>query len=72
VRLLGDRAGPPLGEPIWSNTTVLLPSGPDATIYRNVFDGADVAINATAEGRDLTVAHALAHFPVALLHQGPR
>jgi (1->4)-alpha-D-glucan 1-alpha-D-glucosylmutase len=72
ARLLGDRAGPPLGEPIWSNTTVLLPSGPDATIYRNVFDGADVAINATAEGRELTVAHALAHFPVALLHQGPR
>jgi (1->4)-alpha-D-glucan 1-alpha-D-glucosylmutase len=72
LRLLGERAQPPLGTEVWENTLVELPRADDAGVggaFRNLFDGADVATVKQGERPGIRVAAALDHFPVALLHR---
>ncbi|MGQ9533601.1 MAG: hypothetical protein ACUVTQ_12520 [Desulfotomaculales bacterium] len=71
VRLVGGEAGsedvppvvPPLGEAVWGETTLLLPSGaPEG--WRNVLTGEQ----AVARRGTLPLADVFRSFPVALLH----
>jgi (1->4)-alpha-D-glucan 1-alpha-D-glucosylmutase len=72
LRLLGERAQPPLGTEVWENTLVELPRAADAGVggaFRNLFDGAEVSTVKQGERPGIRVAAALDHFPVALLHR---
>ena len=76
LRLMG-RAGAaddgrqpvPLGAEVWGDTTVQLPSSPNAPL-RGVLDGADVPQVAGDESPAIRAAVALQSFPVALLTGG--
>ena len=64
-----DRFRPPLGEEVWQDTAVHLPSGLDAPL-RGVLDGANVP-QVSCDGRPaIHAAAALSSFPVALLAGG--
>ncbi len=64
TRLRGP-AGLPLGAEVWEDDAVVLDRIPAATGYRNVFTGEPVPV--APEGPTLSLASALASFPVALL-----
>jgi (1->4)-alpha-D-glucan 1-alpha-D-glucosylmutase len=69
LRLLGERADPPLGADVWANTCVELPRDLHSTLQlRNVLDG--MASPLTGEA-SLAVGNVLQHFPVALLTAAP-
>jgi hypothetical protein len=64
-----DRFRPPLGEQVWQDTAVHLPTDLDAPL-RGVLDGARVP-QTSCDGRPaIRAAAALASFPVALLATG--
>lgn len=63
VRLLGDTEILPLGEMIWGNTSVELPSGLGDKQYTCVFTGKALKLS----GWSLTAAQVLAGFPVGLV-----
>ncbi|MGH8322496.1 MAG: malto-oligosyltrehalose synthase, partial [Steroidobacteraceae bacterium] len=71
LRLLGERAQPPLGTEVWENTFIELPRGYDIAggALRNILDGAEVLPGKHGERHGLLAAAALAHFPVAVLHR---
>ena len=72
LRLLGDRAEPPLGTAVWENTIVELPRDYDASgggAWRNVLDGGEVPTVKQGDRSGIQVAAALDHFPVTLLHR---
>jgi (1->4)-alpha-D-glucan 1-alpha-D-glucosylmutase len=66
-RLIGEMlgtAGTPVGETVWSSSTLTLPAGAPGE-WRDVITGARVA---TAPGRALPLDETLKHFPVSLLY----
>ena len=68
LRLLGERAEPPLGVGVWGDTSIELPRGYDSKIaFRNVLErGESIRVEPTA----ILVGNALINFPVALLTAG--
>jgi (1->4)-alpha-D-glucan 1-alpha-D-glucosylmutase len=64
-----DRFRPPLGEEVWRDTAVQLPSGLDAPL-RGVLDGAQVQQRSCGGRPSISAAAALQSFPVALLMSG--
>jgi (1->4)-alpha-D-glucan 1-alpha-D-glucosylmutase len=74
LRLLGDREDPPLGEEVWGDTAVELPTtkdqGEPASLY-GLLDGKTVpTIRTTGNRLTVRLADALANFPVGLLTLG--
>jgi (1->4)-alpha-D-glucan 1-alpha-D-glucosylmutase len=74
LRLLGERELAPLGAEVWENTLVELPrgyavGGSGGGALRSLFDGSDVLPVKQGERSAISVAAALDHFPVALLHR---
>jgi len=70
LRLLGERAVPPLGAEVWENTLIELPRGFDTNQrpLRNILDRTEITPEKQGERFSLRAAAALAHFPVGLLH----
>jgi (1->4)-alpha-D-glucan 1-alpha-D-glucosylmutase len=66
TRLTGPAAAPPIGEPVWADTAIVLPPGLGGTLV-DAFTGARVRV-AGGEAR-LPVGEALARFPVAVLRR---
>jgi (1->4)-alpha-D-glucan 1-alpha-D-glucosylmutase len=70
-RLLGEDAGPPLGEAVWGDTLIELPrEDRSRQSFRNVLDRAQLAPVREGESVGVLAAQALAEFPVALLAAG--
>lgn len=70
-RLLGDGGGLPLGEAVWGDTLVELPREDQSRdSFRNLLDGARLAPLRQGESVGVSLAQALAEFPVALLAAG--
>ncbi len=68
LRLLGERADPPLGADVWGNTCIELPRGFDSSArLRNVLGGPDAVVLQPGTPVGLPVGNALECFPVALL-----
>jgi (1->4)-alpha-D-glucan 1-alpha-D-glucosylmutase len=61
--LLRGDAIAPVGSAVWGETAVHLPESDDGATYRNLFTGGQIAATAGT----LSVAEALADFPVAVL-----
>ncbi|MBI3029671.1 MAG: malto-oligosyltrehalose synthase [Candidatus Rokubacteria bacterium] len=62
--------GPPLGEPVWGETSLIVPAAP-AKPYRNLLTGESVEVF-QREGRPaLALPAVFRNFPVALLEQEP-
>ena len=75
LRLLGDREEPPLGAAVWKNTLVELPRGYDSAgggALRNLLDGSEEPTVRQGDRSAISVAAALDHFPVTLLHRSSR
>ena len=53
----------PVGEKVWADTRITLSNGAWATRMRDVFTGREVAVEGS-----VTIADALAEFPVAVMH----
>jgi (1->4)-alpha-D-glucan 1-alpha-D-glucosylmutase len=67
LRLLGERADPPLGVGVWGNTSIELPRGFDArSPLESVLGGDRVTAQHSSPGV-IAVGSALSQFPVALL-----
>ena len=71
LRLLGDRGLPPLGEEVWKDTAIELPREAldGAGALHNLIDGSEVTLIDLEQRPGLSVAAALANFPVAVLHR---
>ena len=68
LRLLGERADPPLGADVWGDTRIELPRGYDAsTPLEGVLDGSEGVTVQPGPEPTLAVGNALNAFPVALL-----
>ncbi|WKJ92114.1 malto-oligosyltrehalose synthase [Methylomonas montana] len=67
VRLLGDAEMPPLGEKIWGNTSVELPSGLGDKQYTCVFTGKELKPQKRQSRWNISVAQILTEFPVGLV-----
>jgi 4-alpha-glucanotransferase/(1->4)-alpha-D-glucan 1-alpha-D-glucosylmutase len=68
--LLEGTAEAPVGPGVWSDTRIVLPSGPPDLEYLNVFTGESLRPEPFKDGTCLPVAALLAQFPVALVHAG--
>ncbi len=66
--LLGDKRQAPLGEEVWADTRIELPSDIQVPTFQNVFT--NEVIRPSSEGRMLPVAAMLGKFPVALFVSG--
>jgi (1->4)-alpha-D-glucan 1-alpha-D-glucosylmutase len=65
--LVPDADVPPVGERVWTDTRLLLRSGPGApTRYRNIFTGRCLQIR-SEDVAALPVASVFEHFPIAML-----
>ncbi len=71
VRLLGARAGPPVGAEVWGDTRIEIPKRLHAEdgMLRNVLDGDSLPVARDDDGTHLLAASVLSCFPVALLRQ---
>jgi (1->4)-alpha-D-glucan 1-alpha-D-glucosylmutase len=70
-RLLADRGGLPLGSEVWGDTLIELPREQRFRgAFRGVLDGAQIEALPRGEIAGVSVAQALAEFPVALLAAG--
>jgi (1->4)-alpha-D-glucan 1-alpha-D-glucosylmutase len=67
ITRLMPRAGLPLGKPVWSNTTLILPGIPPGQRFRNVFTEEALTTSPHPDGSTLPLSEAFANFPVALL-----
>ena len=68
LRLLGERADPPLGADVWGNTCVELPRGFDSSAQlSHVLGSPDAVVLQPGTPVALPVGNALQSFPVALL-----
>ncbi len=67
ARLLGAKEGFPLGAEVWEDTRVDLPRQLRATSLGSTLDAKAVQVADDGENRSISVADALAEFPVALL-----
>jgi (1->4)-alpha-D-glucan 1-alpha-D-glucosylmutase len=67
VRLAGGSEQPPMGPEVWGTTRLLLPPPLAARSYRNLFTGEVLAADSPDGTSGLSLAAALADFPVALL-----
>ncbi len=64
---LPARDFPPVGEPAWADTVVLLPRRLKCRLYRDVFSGELVKVEGRNGANSVPLARAFAHLPVALL-----
>jgi (1->4)-alpha-D-glucan 1-alpha-D-glucosylmutase len=71
VGLTGGEARPPLGEPVWRDTRLLLAPEEEGRQYRHLYTGEVLTVAAYEGGSALLLAEVLAHFPVALLERLP-
>jgi (1->4)-alpha-D-glucan 1-alpha-D-glucosylmutase len=71
ARLVPDMNDAPLGESVWSDTTVSLPPMERSMQWGNVFTGEKVVAREEQDGRFIMAADALRHFPVAMLLSAP-
>jgi (1->4)-alpha-D-glucan 1-alpha-D-glucosylmutase len=68
ARLLDERDQLlPLGERVWGDTAVEIPSRCAAARWRNTLDGRVVAVELRDGRHSLSLSQVLANFPVALL-----
>jgi (1->4)-alpha-D-glucan 1-alpha-D-glucosylmutase len=70
ARLAPNPGQPPLGEPAWQETRLLLPEVDPSRRWCNVFAGQRLAPTEGAGRLALPAAEVFAHFPVALLVAG--
>ena len=71
ARLMGERAELPLGERVWEDTAIELPSRLGSAAWRNILDGRVIETQAREDRRFVSAHKALANFPVALLAASP-
>jgi (1->4)-alpha-D-glucan 1-alpha-D-glucosylmutase len=69
VRLTGGAEAWPLGRPVWRDTWLVLPREPVGRKFRNVFTGAEVAVQEGDGIAGLPLAEVCRDFPVALLYR---
>ncbi|MGZ5056332.1 MAG: malto-oligosyltrehalose synthase, partial [Methylobacter sp.] len=67
AKVLGNADRLPLGEKVWGNTSVELPSRLGDKQYTCVFIGKELKPQQRRSGWSLTAAHVLAEFPVGLI-----
>jgi (1->4)-alpha-D-glucan 1-alpha-D-glucosylmutase len=65
--LLNEREIPPAGPAVWGDTHVMVPWCPCSANYRNAFTGEVLTLPRNGESGTISMADALANFPVALL-----
>jgi (1->4)-alpha-D-glucan 1-alpha-D-glucosylmutase len=64
--LVPDPDVPPLGEGVWGDTTILLPSPAPASL-RHILTGRCIAVTRAGDTASVRAADVFAHFPIALL-----
>ena len=69
VRLTGGAEAWPIGRSAWRDTWLVLPREPVGQRFRNVFTGADVAVQEGDGIAGLPLAEVCRDFPVALLER---
>jgi (1->4)-alpha-D-glucan 1-alpha-D-glucosylmutase len=69
VRLGGGSEQPPMGPEVWGTTRLLLPAPLAAGSYRSLFTGEMLEVDRSDDTPGLSLAAALADFPVALLQR---
>jgi (1->4)-alpha-D-glucan 1-alpha-D-glucosylmutase len=69
VRLTGGSEVWPLGRPVWRDTWLVLPREPAGRRFRNLFTGAEVAVQEGDGIAGLPLAEVCRDFPVALLER---
>jgi (1->4)-alpha-D-glucan 1-alpha-D-glucosylmutase len=69
VRLTGGAEAWPVGRPAWRDTWLVLPREPVGQMFRNLFTGAEVAVQEGDGIAGLPVAEVCRDFPVALLER---
>jgi (1->4)-alpha-D-glucan 1-alpha-D-glucosylmutase len=69
VRLTGGSEMWPIGRPVWRDTWLVLPREPVGRRFRNVFTGAEVAVQEGDGIAGLPLAEVCREFPLALLER---
>jgi (1->4)-alpha-D-glucan 1-alpha-D-glucosylmutase len=69
VRLTGGAEAWPVGRPAWRDTWLVLPREPVGQKFRNLFTGAEIAVQEGDGIAGLPVAEVCRDFPVALLER---
>jgi len=68
--LLNEGETAPIGPEIWEDTHIVVPSCPCSASYRNAFTGEVLSLPQNGSGATMSIAGALAQFPVAVLMPG--
>jgi (1->4)-alpha-D-glucan 1-alpha-D-glucosylmutase len=64
------KSGVPVGPATWGEDVIVLPTGANGRVYRNLFTGAIIETTDTRQGhRGLPLAAVFAGFPVAMLER---